>query len=120
MRKEITVQIIILVIAGIVLAASFFQLPKLPFDAAWIAIILCGLPILKDAVTGLLTSFDIRADVLVALALIAAIIIGENFAAGEVAFIMRIGSFLEQYGITLVTSIVFVWFFAYVVAKIIG
>lgn len=100
MRKEITVQIIILVIAGIVLAASFFQLPKLPFDAAWIAIILCGLPILKDAVTGLLTSFDIRADVLVALALIAAIIIGENFAAGEVAFIMRIGSLLEELTVT--------------------
>ena len=45
---------------------------------------------------------------------------GSRIALAVPAFIMRIGSFLEQYGITLVTSIVFVWFFAYVVAKIIG
>ena len=99
MRKNIILQIIVLVIAGIALAASFFRAPKLPLfhaDAAWIAILLCGLPILKDAAEGLFTRFDIRADVLVTLALIASIIIGEDFAAGEVAFIMRVGSLLED------------------------
>ena len=35
--------------------------------------------------------FDIKADVLVSLALIASVFIGEDFAAGEVAFIMQLG-----------------------------
>ena len=63
---------------------------------AWIAIILCGIPIVFEAVIGLVTEFDIKADVLVSLALIASICIGENFAAGEVAFIMQLGGLLEE------------------------
>ena len=63
---------------------------------AWIAIILCGLPIILDAVIGLVTAFDVKADVLVSLALIASIRIGEDFAAGEVAFIMQLGALLEE------------------------
>jgi len=68
----------------------------LPFDAAWIAIVLCGIPIIVEAVIGLITAFDIKADVLVSLALIASICIGEDFAAGEVAFIMQLGALLED------------------------
>lgn len=56
----------------------------------------CGLPIIKDAVIGLVTRFDIKADVLVAIALIASVIIDEVFAAGEIAFIMTIGMYLEE------------------------
>ena len=48
---------------------------------AWIAIVLCGLPIILEAVIGLITAFDIKADVLVSLALITLICIGEAFAA---------------------------------------
>lgn len=82
---------------GISLVFSFFDWQgPLPFNPAWVAIILCGLPILKGAITGLVTSFDIKADVLVAMALIAAVYIGEVFAAGEVAFIMSLGSLLEE------------------------
>ena len=88
--------IILLVISGIALIVSLFELVPLPFDAAWIAIILCGLPIVLEAIIGLITAFDIKADVLVSLALIAAICIGEDFAAGEVAFIMQIGALLED------------------------
>lgn len=65
-------------------------------NLSWIAILLCGIPIIKCAVVGLITEFDIKADVLVSLALIASVIIGEIFAAGEVAFIMTIGSYLEE------------------------
>lgn len=43
----------------------------LPFDIAWAAIILCGVPIILEAIIGLVTEFDIKADVLVSLALIA-------------------------------------------------
>ena len=88
--------IIFLSISGIVLILSLFKLAPLPFDISWVAIILCGLPIVLEAVIGLVTSFDIKADVLVSLALIASICIGEYFAAGEVAFIMQLGALLED------------------------
>lgn len=67
-----------------------------PFDMAWVAIILCGIPIILEAVIGLVTEFDIKADMLVSLALIASVCIGEDFAAGEVAFIMQLGGLLEE------------------------
>lgn len=68
----------------------------LPFDIAWIAIILCGVPIVFEAIIGLITAFDIKADVLVSIALIASICIREDFAAGEIAFIMQLGALLED------------------------
>lgn len=88
--------IVFLVLGGLSLMISVFDLVPLPFDAAWIAIILCGVPIVLEAIIGLITSFDIKADVLVSLALIASVFIGEDFAAGEVAFIMQLGSLLED------------------------
>lgn len=69
----------------------------LPVDIAWIAIILCGVPILVGAVKGVIFEHDIKADVLVAMALVASVVTGEFFAAGEVALIMQIGSLLEDY-----------------------
>ena len=91
-RKDIA----FLVLGGLSLIISLFDLIPLPFDAAWIAIILCGIPIIMEAVIGLITAFDIKADVLVSLALIASVCIGEDFAAGEVAFIMQLGALLED------------------------
>ena len=77
-------------------AGQPFDWLPLPFDPAWIAIVLCGVPIVLEAVIGLVTAFDIKADVLVSLALIASVCIGEDFAAGEVAFIMQLGGLLED------------------------
>ena len=88
--------ILFLAVSGIALLISFFDLLPLPFDAAWIAIIFCGIPIVLEAVIGLVTAFDIKADVLVSIALIASVLIGEDFAAGEVAFIMQLGGLLEE------------------------
>ena len=85
-----------LVLGGAALLASLFDWLPLPFDPAWIAIVLCGVPIVLEAVIGLVTAFDIKADVLVSLALIASVCIGEDFAAGEVAFIMQLGGLLED------------------------
>ena len=86
-----------LVFSGIALLVSIFDLlPQLPFDAAWAAVVLCGIPIILEAVIGLVTAFDIKADVLVSIALIGSLIIGEDFAAGEVAFIMQLGALLED------------------------
>lgn len=88
--------IILLAVSGVSLILSLTNAVPLPFDIAWVAIILCGLPIILEAVIGLVTSFDIKADVLVSLALIASVCIGEDFAAGEVAFIMQLGALLED------------------------
>ena len=91
-RKDVTC----LVLGGAALLASLFGWQPLPFDLAWVAIVLCGVPIVLEAVIGLVTAFDIKADVLVSLALIASVCIGEDFAAGEVAFIMQLGALLED------------------------
>ena len=91
---------VFLVFSGIALIISIFDLISLPFDAAWVAIILCGVPIIMEAIIGLITDFDIKADVLVSIALVAAICIGEDFAAGEVAFIMQLGALLEDFTVS--------------------
>ncbi|MBO6130217.1 MAG: cation-translocating P-type ATPase [Pseudobutyrivibrio sp.] len=88
--------IILLIISGISLIISMMTGEKLPMNIAWVAIILCGIPIIVEAFIGLVRDHDITADVLVALALIASVFIGEYFAAGEVAFIMQLGSLLED------------------------
>ena len=88
--------VVFLVISGSALLLSIFGVSPFPFDMAWIAIILCGIPIILEAVIGLVTAFDIKADVLVSLALVASVIIREDFAAGEVAFIMQLGALLED------------------------
>ena len=89
-------EIALLAVSGAALVVSIFDLLPLPFDAAWVAIVLCGVPIVLEALIGLITAFDIKADVLVSLALIASVLIGEDFAAGEVAFIMQLGALLED------------------------
>ena len=91
-KKDVT----LLIISGAALLLSLTKMIKLPFDIAWVAILLCGVPIILEAIIGLVTEFDIKADVLVSLALIASVCIGEDFAAGEVAFIMQIGALLED------------------------
>lgn len=83
-------------ISGASLLLSISGWIKAPFNLAWIAVILCGIPIIIEAIIGLTTEFDIKADVLVSLALIASICIGEDFAAGEIAFIMQLGALLED------------------------
>lgn len=88
--------IALLVISAIALVMSIAGIQPFPFDIAWVAIILSGVPILLEAFIGLVTAFDIKADVLVSLALIASVCIGEDFAAGEVAFIMQVGGLLEE------------------------
>ncbi|MGN0350182.1 MAG: heavy metal translocating P-type ATPase [Roseburia sp.] len=89
--------IMFLIVSGVALLLSIFKvIPGLPFDIAWVSIILCGLPIIIEAIIGLVTEFDIKADVLVSIALIASICIHEDFAAGEVAFIMQLGGLLEE------------------------
>ena len=82
--------------AALIFSLTGVMKNKFPFDIAWIAIILCGIPILVESVTSLIKERDIKADMLVSIALVASISIGEYFAAGEVAWIMAIGTLLED------------------------
>lgn len=91
-KRDIT----FLILSAAALLASIFGFQPLPFDMAWVSVILCGIPIILEALIGLITAFDIKADVLVSIALVASIFIGEDFAAGEVAFIMQLGALLED------------------------
>jgi heavy metal translocating P-type ATPase len=81
---------------SLILSLGGWLEPLLPFDIAWAAILLCGVPIVCHAAAALVREHDIKADVLVSMALIASVCIGEYFAAGEVALIMQVGSLLEQ------------------------
>ena len=91
-KKEIA----LLAVSAVALALSIADVVSLPFDVAWFSIILCGVPIILEALIGLVTAFDIKADVLVSMALVASVCIGEDFAAGEIAFIMQLGALLED------------------------
>ncbi len=95
-NEELRMQLACIAISGAALLASMLDIRPLPFDLAWLAVILCGVPIVWGALKGLVTEFDIKADVLVSIALIASLTIGEDFAAGEIAFIMQLGSLLEE------------------------
>ena len=87
--------IICVVLSGLAMIAALIGVP-FSIDPSWLAIILCGVPIILGAIIGLVTEFDIKADVLVSIALLAAIATGEIFAAGEVAVIMQLGALLEE------------------------
>ena len=92
--REQKIDLILIIISTISIISSFI----LSLDyISWIAVILCGIPIFKECIEGLIREFDIKADLLVTIAIIASIIIGEVFAAGEIATIMAIGGFLEEY-----------------------
>ena len=95
--KDEKIDILLITISAISVIASFI----LSLDyISWIAVILCGIPIFKECIEGLINEFDIKADLLVSIAIIASIIIGEVFAAGEIATIMAIGGFLEEYTVS--------------------
>lgn len=87
---------VLIALSGIGVLLSLLDMAPGGFDPAWVAIILCGIPIVLEALIGLICDHDITADVLVALALLASLKIGEIFAAGEVAFIMQLGGLLEE------------------------
>lgn len=68
-------------------------------DPAWIAVVICGIPLLYLSIWRIIYNpgiSKISSALLICIAMIAAIAIGDLFAAGEVAFIMAIGAVLEE------------------------
>lgn len=90
-------------IAGGICLLLSFVLPRLgialPIDPAWITILISGVPLLYLAVWRIIHNPGIRkisSALLITIAMLAAIAIGDWFAAGEVAWIMAIGAILED------------------------
>lgn len=86
----------IFVIISFVLSRSDIQLV---IDPAWVTVIICGVPLLYLSIWRLIYNkgiSKISSALLICIAMIAAIMIGDLFAAGEVAFIMAIGAILED------------------------
>lgn len=75
------------------------QLSFLPFDPAWVTIVISGIPLLYLAIWRIIYNpgiSKISSALLICIAMFAAIAIGDLFAAGEVVFIMAIGALLEE------------------------
>ncbi len=75
------------------------RLSFLPFDPAWVTIIISGIPLLYLAIWRMIHNpgiSKISSALLICIAMFAAIAIGDLFAAGEVVFIMAIGALLEE------------------------
>ena len=88
------------VAGGIALAVSLVLMLadiEVILDPAWITIVICGIPLLYLAVTRLIFQRWVSSALLICIAMVACIYIGELFAAGEVAFIMAVGALLEEY-----------------------
>lgn len=87
------------VVSGVFLAVSLVLLltgAKIAVDPAWVTVLISGYPLLYLAISRLIRQRWISSALLITIAMIASIIIGELFAAGEVAFIMAIGALLED------------------------
>lgn len=91
-----------IIISGLFLGVSLLEhigiLDNFNFfiDPAWMSILISGLPLAWVAIERVVKNFNISSALLITIAMIACISIGEIFAAGEVAFIMAIGGWLED------------------------
>ena len=90
------------IIGGIFLIASFV-FPKVGMEIlgnlAWVTILISGSPLVYAAVKKLIRNkgiSKISSALLISVAMIAAVLIDDLFAAAEVAFIMAIGEILEE------------------------
>ena len=80
-------------------SGSLRHLNILPFDPAWVTVIISGIPMLYLAIWRVIHNpgiSKISSALLISIAMLAAIAIGDIFAAGEVAWIMAIGAILED------------------------
>ncbi|MEG1642439.1 MAG: cation-translocating P-type ATPase [Synergistaceae bacterium] len=87
-----------LTISAITLILSLIIKPQTlhGIDLSWIAIILCGLPIIIAGFTNAIKEHEIKEGLLVAVAMTAAIATKEYFAAAEIAILMELGETLEE------------------------
>ncbi len=96
-----------LIVSGVCLVVSFLgeyivpllsdgQSNEIMVNFAWVSILISGLPLAYLALSRVFKQRLISSALLITIAMVAAIYIGDIFAAGEVAFIMAIGAWLED------------------------
>lgn len=89
-------------LGGVCLAVSFcLSLKQItwPVDPAWITVGVCGWPLLQTAAERLIRGqgiSKISSALLISIAMLASVAIGDMFAAAEVAFIMAVGDMIED------------------------
>lgn len=100
--NEFLASVTMTIVGGIFLAVSLVLMltrVELAVDPAWVSVIISGIPLLYLAIWRVIHNkgmSKISSALLISIAMIAAIAIGDVFAAGEVAFIMAIGAILEE------------------------
>lgn len=75
------------------------SVPVFPIDPAWVTVVISGIPMVYLALWRVRYNpgiSKISSALLISIAMLAAIAIGDLFAAGEVAWIMAIGAILEE------------------------
>lgn len=117
LKQEIVTQCVLLAVSLVFLIAGFFDWKHIwigfyYFNPAWIALLICGVPIFISAVK-LLSKGKIKANTLISIAMLACVALeiagffvdtesglSHNhsyvFAAAEIAFLMSLGSFIED------------------------
>ena len=65
------------------------------WNPAFATVFICGVPVLREAISSIWVERKIRASLLISIAMIGCLSIGQIFAAGEIAFIMALGEMLE-------------------------
>lgn len=66
-------------------------------DPSWGAVIISGIPLVYLALIRLIREKWVSSALLITIAMVASLLIGELFAAGEVAWIMALGALLEDW-----------------------
>lgn len=92
---------LVLIVGALGLIAAYVLREQLPsfLSPAWISLLLCGVEIVEKAWKRLVHNRGlsrISSALLISTAMIASVLIGDVFAAGEVAFIMALGEWLED------------------------
>lgn len=88
------------IVAGIfLLCAIIFMIFGIesPIDPAWGGVIISGIPLIYLALDRLIFEKWVSSALLITIAMVASLAIGEIFAAAEVAWIMALGALLEDW-----------------------
>ena len=96
-RMTIVAGVFLLMSLVLLIAKNFVELNISSYlDPAWITVVISGYPLIYLALYRLFRQRWVSSALLITIAMVAALAIGQVFAAGEVAFIMAIGEILEN------------------------
>ena len=90
------------IVSGIFLLFEFILMVlkiTFVFNPVWVTIFISGIGMFYYAIRNIIINRKITVALLISIAIISSIFIGEYFAAGEIAFIMALGGLLEDYTI---------------------